>query len=105
MFRRLNDSHNPTNESHQQLAYSSQSLPNRQSGRARPNGRRFRQTAFPAPVVADFARSQVPLRERPFAIRAANVSLPSPLLGRGAGGEGRSQTGLSLQLPLTPDLA
>ena len=31
-------------------------------------------------------------------IRAANVSLPSPLLGRGAGGEGQATFGLSLQL-------
>ena len=29
--------------------------------------------------------------------------LPSPLLGRGAGGEGELQTGLSLRSPLTPD--
>ena len=35
-------------------------------------------------------------------IRAANVSLPSPLLGRGAGGEGESTFGLSLPLFLFP---
>ena len=37
-------------------------------------------------------------------IRAANVSHPSPLLGRGflAGGEGESTFGLSLQLSLFP---
>ena len=35
-------------------------------------------------------------------IREANVSLPSPLLGRGAGGEGESTYDRSLQLPLFP---
>ena len=35
-------------------------------------------------------------------IRAANVSLPSPLLGRGAGGEGESTFDRCLQLSLFP---
>ena len=50
-------------------------------------------------------KSQRERSDDPFEIRAANVLLPSPPLGRGAGGEGRSLTSLSLQSPLTSTLS